>query len=75
MRKSGRAAECVCFENRFTSDGNGGSNPSSSEPKYLSNTAFSTTIKETNAVLRFSCLYPVFGNYAQIRHSNNQLLL
>lgn len=28
--KSGRVAECVCFENRFTSNSNGGSNPSSS---------------------------------------------
>lgn len=29
--KSGRVADCVCLENRFTFTGDGGSNPSSSE--------------------------------------------
>lgn len=37
--KSGRVADCVCLENRFTSNGDEGSNPSSSVSISSSNPA------------------------------------
>ncbi len=58
LRKSGRAAECVCLENRITCEGNGGSNPSSSDLLTLRMPVTQEIITYINQILRWDDAFP-----------------